>query len=210
MTARIVGSGIASLAAAYYLIEDAKVEPSDITIYEEDVLGGAMECHTVPVLSGGPNQPKFAYVLPATRILEREYRCAFELFSHFASISNPNQTLEEDVREFNRLYPYEDATRLLNKAHQVLSSRHLGVGCLDLLRLVRLMFTSERRLDDVTIASRNFTPEFYTSEFWLAWSTMMGPLPEHSAIEMRRYLWRMLHIVPDVATMTTVWRMRMN
>lgn len=39
---------------------------------------------------------------------------------------------------------------------------------------------------------------------------MMGPRREHSAIEMRRYLWRFLHIVPDVADMTTIWRMRMN
>ena len=148
-------------------------------------------------------------MVPATRILEREYRCAFELFSNFPSISNPLQTLEEDVREFNALYPYEDTTRLLNKDGQVLSSRHFGVSFADRINLLRLLATEETKLDDLPI-SDFFTQDFYNSEFWLAWSSMMGPLPEHSAVEMRRYLLEFLHILPDVATMTTIWRMRMN
>ncbi len=203
MKAHLVGSGIASLAAASYLIRDAKVPAGNITVYEGEAAGGAMASY------GGSGTYYGGYVLPAARILEREYRCTLELFSHFASVSNPLQTLEEDVREFNRVYPYEDATRLLNKAGEVMKSRHFGVSLADRFHLLKLLLTPERKLEDRTI-SEFFTKDFYRSEFWLAWSTMMGPMPEHSAIEMRRYLIRFLHIVPDILDMTTIWRMRMN
>ncbi len=208
--AHIVGSGIGSLAAAVYLIQDTGIEASDITIYDADLeCGGAMAATSVLENHSG----RRAYVLPATRIMEREYRCSYELFSHFPSVSDPNQTLDEDVHEFNWRYPYHDTTRILDEHHKPRSSRHFGVGVADTLKLVWLMAHPECTLDDKTIEDWgrwHFSEDFYKSEFWIAWSTMMGPLREHSAIEMRRYLWRFLHIVPDIADMTTIWRMRMN
>ena len=75
------------------------------------------------------------------------------------------------------------------------------------------MLQHESTLDDISIESWGpwpFSDDFYKSEFWVAWSTMMGPRPNHNVIEMRRYLLRFLHVVPDVAHMTTIWRMRMN
>ena len=110
MKAHLVGSGIASLAAAVYLLRDTGIEPRDITVYEsEPRLDGAMTAYSVWENHSG--RLRRAYVLPATRILEREYRCSYELFSHFASVSDPNQNLDEDVHEFNWRFPYEDTTR---------------------------------------------------------------------------------------------------
>ena len=144
-----------------------------------------------------PALPRNAYVVPASRILEREYRTAFELFSHFASVSDPSESLDDDVHEFNARTPYEDTSRLVNKCGKVLSSRHFGISLADRINLIKLLLTPERKLEDRCI-SEFFTRHFYKSEFWLAWSTMMGPMPEHSAIEMRRYLMRFLHVLPDV------------
>jgi len=31
-----------------------------------------------------------------------------------------------------------------------------------------------------------FSRRFFSTEFWFLWSTIMGSLPEHSAIEFRR------------------------
>ena len=212
--AHIVGSGIASLAAAVYLLRDTEIEADCIVLYESDPelgFGGAMAANWAPETHSG--KERRAYVLPATRIMEREYRCAYELFSHFASVSDPNQTLDEDVHDFNRRYPYQDTTRVLDEHLRPISRGHFGVGFADSLKLAWLMLRRESTLDDKTIENWGrwrFSRAFYKSEFWVAWSTMMGPLPEHSAIEMRRYLWRFLHIVPDIADMTTIWRMRMN
>ncbi len=212
MKAYIVGSGIASLATAVYLLQDTDIEPDDITIYEaESKLGGAMIADGKE--EGHAGQPRRAYILPATRIMEREYRCAYELFSHFSSVSDPNQSLDEDVHDFNRRYPYQDGARLLDKTQKPKSSRHFGVKFRDSLKLLWLMLRRESTLDDKSIENWGrwrFSEDFYNSEFWVAWSTMMGPRRDHSVIEMRRYLLRFLHVVPDVMDMTTIWRMRMN
>ncbi len=212
MTVHIVGSGIASLAAAVYLISDANVEPNDITIYEAGHdIGGAMALSTVTVNAGAKAYalPEKACVLPATRVLEREYRCSLELFRHFLWGSEKQVTIEEDVREFNRNDPYQNMTRLFDKNGPMKLSEDLGVGLLDGGNAVRLALTREEVLDGLAI-DHFFTPEFYKSQFFLAWSTMMGPLREHSAIEFRRYLFRFLHVVPCVDTMKDVWRMRLN
>ncbi|HTR14608.1 MAG TPA: oleate hydratase [Roseiarcus sp.] len=207
--AHLVGSGIASLAAAVYLVKDAGVVPEKITIYEAEAgFGGAMT-KAMKTGPGTPTPPGFGYVLPATRILDREYRCTYDLFSHFRSVSDRQESIHEDVLEFNRTYPYEDGARLLDAAGRVVSSKHFGVSFADRVNLLLLLLRSEASLEGKPI-SDFFSLHFYESEFWIAWSSMMGPLPEHSAIEMRRYLVRFLHVLPDVLSMTSVWRMRMN
>ena len=202
MTIHVTGSGIASLAAAVFLIHDAGVAPDDIRIYEEcDDPGGAMVMHGDPVKG---------YVLPATRVLERKYGCALDLFSHFPSVADPQETIEEaDVLEFNREFPYRDKARLLDDHQRVYAARHFGVSFIDQLNALKLLATPEFALDGKVI-DRYFTPAFYQSEFFLAWSTLMGPLRQHGAIEFRRYLLRFLHILPVIDTMTDVWRMRWN
>ncbi len=212
MKAHLIGSGIASLATAVYLIQNTDIAPDDITIYEtQPTPGGAMTASWTEEDHTGAKRR--AYILPATRIMEREYRCAYELFSRFASVSDPNQSLDEDIHDFNWHYPYQDTTRLLDRAPIPKSSRRFGVEFRDSLKLLWLMFRRESTLDDKSIEDWGrwrFSENFYNSEFWVAWSTMMGPRRDHSAIEMRRYLLRFLHVVPDVADMTTIWRMRMN
>ena len=92
----------------------------------------------------------------------------------------------------------------------------MGVDLLTRLGAARLLaegidddMPGKPLLDDVPV--RGFFPDdFYRSEFFLAWSTMMGPLPDHSAIEFRRYLLRFLHVTPCVDTMKDVWRMPLN
>ena len=48
----------------------------------------------------------------------------------------------------------------------------------------RLSLTSEASLDGRRI-EEFFSEQFFKTEFWLLWSTMMGSLPQHSLIEFR-------------------------
>ena len=41
-----------------------------------------------------------------------------------------------------------------------------------------------------------FPADFFQTEFWLLWSTIMGSLPQHGATEFRRYINRALRPVP--------------
>ena len=184
MTVHIVGSGIAGLASAVYLIQDAKVPGSDITIYEtQKDVGGAMAAG-----SESPyGTPESGYVRPAARIMDREYRCTRELLGRFhptrdptQPICNPTASIEEEIVEFNKTRPYHDTTRLLKSSGEVVSSRHFGVSFRDRVNMLKLLLTPEHRLEEKA-ASEFFTRQFFHSEFWLSWSTIMGPLPQHSA-----------------------------
>ena len=55
-----------------------------------------------------------------------------------------------------------------------------------------------------------FPPEFFSTEFWLLWSTIMGSLPQHSAIEFRRYMNRFIYLFGDLSTMAHVLRTPFN
>ena len=55
-----------------------------------------------------------------------------------------------------------------------------------------------------------FSKQFFSTEFWLLWSTLMGSLPQHSAIEFRRYINRVLALFPDLYDMTHILRTPIN
>ena len=125
----IVGSWIASLAAAVYLIRHNIVPPERVTIFESgDHLGGAMEALTVdvPPSSDYPGRPKEAYVLPATRLLDEHYACALGLLKNFPCVSDTSKTIAQDIINFNRDSPYDDKARILNSARKVVNGRQIG------------------------------------------------------------------------------------
>jgi oleate hydratase len=211
MTVHMVGSGIASLAAAAYMILYKVAAPDDVIIYEAtgDV-GGAMAMSTVRGASRGRKRPKNAYVMPAARVLESEYRCFFDFFSNFDCKDGTGRTISEQIIEFNTQNPYHDTSRLVDGNRKIIpSTPRLGITDEDCANALLFLAIPEHELDQQTIDDY-FTEAFYQSEFFLAWSTLMGPLPEHSAIEFQRYFKRFLHIVPCADTMKDVWRTPMN
>ena len=65
----LVGAGIASMAAAAFLIRDGDMLGQDITIFEEsEKIGGSLD---------GAGSPETGYILRGGRMLEREYLCTF-------------------------------------------------------------------------------------------------------------------------------------
>ncbi len=63
-----------------------------------------------------------------------------------------------------------------------------ALSLVDGLALARVSLTPESMLDGRRI-EESFSAEFFKTEFWLLWSTIMGSLPQHSVIEFRRYIW---------------------
>jgi oleate hydratase len=61
-----------------------------------------------------------------------------------------------------------------------------------------------RRIEDC------FSADFFSTEFWLLWSTIMGSLPQHSAMEFRRYINRALILFPDLSDMSNILRTQLN
>ena len=84
-----------------------------------------------------------------------------------------------------------------------------GLSLGDGLSLARVVLTPEAMLDGRRI-EEFFSGQFFLTEFWFLWSTLMGSLPQHSVIEFRRYMNRFLYLFPDLSDMRGVMRTPVN
>jgi oleate hydratase len=200
MTAHIVGGGFGGLAAAALLIRNAGVSGADITIYEADKqLGGGF------FLGGSAGN---GYNLPGS-VFDKEFRCTFDLLKSIPSARDPSISVTEDFFAFNTSEPYQDKAHIFDRDGRVVHGRRFGLSLGDGLSLARVVLTPEallsgRRIDEF------FSQQFFSTEFWLLWSTIMGSLPQHSAIEFRRYMNRFLYLFGDLSDMTGVMRTPLN
>ena len=200
MKAHIVGGGFGGLAAAAYLIRNAGLSGHDITIYEADErMGGGFW------LGGSADS---GYSLPGS-VFDREFRCTFDLLQAIPSASNPAISVKDEFFAFNARYPFHDRARLIDRNGRIVHGPRFGLSVLDGLNLVRLALMPETMLDGRRI-EQFFSRRFFSTEFWLLWSTIMGALPQHSAIEFRRYVNRLLALFPYLSDMSLVMRTPFN
>jgi oleate hydratase len=200
MKAHIVGGGFGGLAAAAYLIRNAGVSGQDITIYEADRrMGGGF-------FLGGSAES--GYNLPGS-VFDSEFRCTFDLLQAIPSASASAVSVKDEFFVFNARHPFHDRVHIIDRNGRVMHSPHFGLSLRDGFNLVRLALTPEARLDGRRI-EEFFSPRFFSTEFWLLWSTIMGSLPQHSATEFRRYMNRALALFPDLSDMRHVLRTPFN
>lgn len=197
MKAHIVGGGFGGLAAAAYLIRNAGVSGQDITIYEAgDRLGGAFS------LAGSAAT---GYVLPSGALFDAQFRCTFDLLATIPSARDPAVSAKDDFFAFNKRYPFHDRAHIIDRDGHVVHSPDFGLSVRDRLELVRLALTPEAMLDGRRI-EEFFSTHFFTTEFWLLWTTIMNPKPQSSAMEMRRFMNRFLPLLPDLSDMSHILR----
>jgi oleate hydratase len=200
MKARIVGGGFGGLAAAAFLIRNGGVTGQDITIYEaDDRMGGGF-------FLGG--SAKTGYNLPGS-VFDKDFRCTFELFATIPSTSNAAVSVKDEFFTFNRLNPFQDRAHIIDGDGNILHGPHFGLTLSDGFALARLSLTPEAKLDGRRI-EEFFSPRFFTTEFWLLFSTIMGSLPQHSATEFRRYINRTLRLLPNLSDMAQILRTPVN
>ncbi len=88
----LIGGGIASLAAAVFMIRDGDIRGGNITIFDElDNLGGSLD---------GSGSAGDGYVLRGGRMLESKYLCTYELFSSIPTLDE-SQTVTQEIFDLN-------------------------------------------------------------------------------------------------------------
>ncbi len=200
MKAHIVGGGFGGLVAAALLIRNAEVPGADITVYEADeTLGGGF-------FLGG--DAASGYDLPGS-VFDKEFRCTFDLLKSIPSTRDPSKSVTEDFFAFNNGEPYDDKAHIFDRNGRIVHGPRFGLRLADGFSLARVSLTPEAMLDGRRI-EEFFAKEFFSTEFWLLWSTLMGSLPQHSAIEFRRYMNRFLYLFGDLSDMTGVMRTPLN
>ncbi len=197
MKAHIIGGGFGGLAAAALLIRNAQAPGQDITIYEADnELGGGL------FLNGSPQS---GYNLPGS-VFDKEFRCTFDLLANIPSAKDPAVSVTKEFFDFNDREPFDDRGHIVDRDGKVVPhAPRFGLSFLDFFHLSLVLLRPEALLDGRRI-DEFFSEAFFSTEFWLLWSTIMGSLPQHSAIEFRRYMNRFLYLFPNLSDMKNILR----
>jgi oleate hydratase len=191
----LVGGGIASMAAAVFLIRDGDMLGSDITILEQsDLIGGSLD---------GSGSPETGYVLRGGRMLESKYLCTLDLFSSIPTVARDSSVTEE-ILDWNRTMQTSSKSRLFVDGHRQ-TAPAFGLTERHILNIERLAIEPEAMLGRTTIAEQ-FDPAFFETNFWFMWCTTFAFQPWHSAVEFKRYLVRFAHMVGGFNRLTGIMR----
>ena len=145
----------------------------------------------------------------APSLTNKEFRCTFDLLKSIPSARDPSISVTKDFFAFNTGEPYQDKAHILDRDARIVHGPRFGLSLGDGLSLARVVLTPEAMLDGRRI-EEFFSRQFFLSEFWFLWSTLMASLPQHSVIEFRRYMNRFLYLFPDLSDMRGVMRTPVN
>lgn len=195
-SAWLVGSGLASLAAAAFLIRDGQMTGDRIHILEEASLpGGACD---------GLLIPDRGFVIRGGREMENHYECLWDLYRCIPSLEVEDASVLDEFYWLNKDDPNFSKNRAtLNQGQSANTGNRFGLSDEAALQLMRLFFTPDEALYDKTIDDV-LDDTFYESNFWLYWQTMFAFEKWHSALEMKLYLQRFLHHIgglPDLSAL---------
>lgn len=194
--AYIIGSGLAGLSTAAFLVRDAQVPGKNITVVEElGIPGGALD---------GMDEPEKGFVIRGGREMEEHFECLWDLFRSVPSIEVPDASVLDEFYWLNKQDPNSSLQRATIKQGQDAETKHLfTLSDKAQKELMKLFLTSRKEVEDKRI-NEVFSEEFFESNFWLYWQTMFAFQKWHSALEMKLYLHRFIsHIggMPDFSTL---------
>lgn len=195
-SAYIIGSGLAALSAAAFLIRDAAIPGSRIHIIEKDrILGGACD---------GYRYEGLGYVMRGGREMDNHFECMWDLYRSIPSIENEGMSVLDEYYYLNLddpNYSLMRATR--NRGEDGGTNGRFSLSDKAQMEIMRLFFTPDEDLYDKTIEDV-FSSEVLESSFWLYWRTMFAFENWHSALEMKIYIRRYVHHVdglPDFSAL---------
>jgi oleate hydratase len=170
--AYLVGGGIASLAAAALLINDANIPAAQVHILESSRLtGGSMD---------GAGSPETGYILRGGRMLNFTYRCLYDLLSTIPSLKDPKVTVMDEINAFNAVQGNKThANARIVKAPKehadggpkVEDASDFGLSLSDRANLLKITAEGEKKLTKMKIQDC-FSEAFFHTNFWIMWATM--------------------------------------
>ena len=183
--AYIIGSGLAGLSAAAFLIRDGQMPGENITIFEELPLpGGGCD---------GIKDERLGYIIRGGREMENDFECLWDLYRSIPSLKNPGQSVLDEFYYLNMDDPSSSPVRVTFEQGKDAHTLHkFTLSDAAVLEMSKLVMTPERDLQDKKITDV-FSKDFFESNFWLFWRSMFAFEDWHSAIEMRRYVTRFIH-----------------
>jgi len=195
-SAYLVGSGLAALAAACFLVRDGQMKGDHIHILEELSLpGGACD---------GIKDNQKGFIVRGGREMENHFECLWDLFRSIPSIETEGVSVLDEFYWLNKKDPnYSLIRATVNKGEDAHADGKFGLSEKASMEIVKLFMTIDEDLYDKKI-SDVLTDEVFSSNFWLYWRTMFAFEDWHSALEMKLYIQRFIHHIgglPDFSAL---------
>ena len=201
-SAYLIGSGLAALAAACYLVRDGQMAGERIHILEKDPIpGGACD---------GYQYTDIGYVMRGGREMDNHFECMWDLFRSIPSIETEGVSVLDEYYWLNKADPNYSLCRATEKQGQdAHTDKKFGLSDKAAMEIMKLFFTPDEELYNKRI-DEIFDHEVLDSNFWLYWRTMFAFENWHSALEMKLYLKRFVHHVGGLPDFTALRFTRYN
>ena len=195
-SAYIVGSGLAALAAACFLVRDGQMKGERIHILEKEALaGGACD---------GYHFENVGYVMRGGREMDNHFECMWDLMRSIPSIETEGISVLDEYYWLNKKDPnYSLMRATIHCGEDAHTDGKFNLSTKAGMEIMKLFFTSDEELYDRRI-DELFDEEVLNSNFWLYWRTMFAFENWHSALEMKRYLQRYIHHVGGLPDFTAL------
>jgi len=195
-SAWLVGSGLAALSAACFLVRDGQMPGENIHILEEMKLpGGACD---------GIYDEGLGFVIRGGREMENHFECLWDLFRSIPSLETEGVSVLDEYYWLNKRDPnYSLMRATVNRGEDAHTDGKFALSDKAALSIVKLFMTPDEQLYDKKITDV-LDPEFFESNFWLYWRTMFAFETWHSALEMKLYVQRFIHHIgglPDFSAL---------
>lgn len=184
-SAYIVGSGLAALTAACYLVRDGQMKGEHVHILEKENLpGGACD---------GYKFENIGYVMRGGREMDNHFEVMWDLFRSIPSIETEGVSVLDEYYWLNKEDPnYSLCRATVNRGEDAHTDRKFDISDKGAMEIMKLFFTPNEELQDKRITDV-FDDEVLNSNFWLYWRTMFAFENWHSALEMKLYVQRFIH-----------------
>lgn len=201
-TAWFVGSGLASLAGAAFLIRDGGVAGERITILEELAIpGGALD---------GLDVPDKGFVIRGGREMEEHFECLWDLYRSIPSLEIEDASVLDEFYRLNKDDPNISLQRVTqNQGQDVPDKALLTLSDRAQKDLISVFLATREEMENKRI-NEVFGEDFLKSNFWLYWRTMFAFEEWHSALEMKLYLHRFIHHIANLADFSSLKFNRYN
>ena len=194
--AYIVGSGLAALAAACFLVRDGQMPGKNIHVLEAmDIAGGACD---------GIYDPTRGYVMRGGREMENHFECLWDLFRSIPSLEIEGASVLDEYYWLNKHDPnYSLCRATINQGKDAHTDGKFDLSTKGAMEIAKLFMTPDEDLYDKTIEDV-FDEEVFDSTFWMYWRSMFAFENWHSALEMKLYIQRYIHHIGGLPDFTAL------
>ena len=201
-SAYLIGSGLAALSAACFLVRDGQMKGEHVHILEKDPIpGGACD---------GYKYQDIGYVMRGGREMDNHFECMWDLFRSVPSIEDENHTVLDEYYWLNKDDPnYSLCRATVNRGQDAHTDGKFGLSDKGAMEILQLFMTTDEKLYDKKITDF-FDDEVLNTNFWMYWRTMFAFENWHSALEMKRYLQRYIHHIGGLPDFTALRFTRYN